>query len=321
MNRNALIKLLVRPGESDQRVCKKLSANKFIAVAEWNRLENHEREFLRAYAVGVAAQKSILVGRSAAVVLGLWTLPLDNAPVTLANPGKRPPSKSQWPDGIEYCWMQIPKMDRHGIKAEGTDDTLWTSTRTRTAVDIARMYGVRHGVVAMDSLFYGKAPWEQHQIRLELEQTIERLGGKKGIAHARQALEWSSTQSESPFESLLRVILREHGIVVQEQMWIGRYARPDFMWGQLAIEIDGDRKLDGNPKAVSLEQTERENWIRRQNYETERIRPGRLLNDEAGVIRRILEAKARSEVLGPPKVKATRNRPRYGEDWRLWKAG
>lgn len=314
MDRSALVARLIRPGRADEQECRRLSATKFIAEADWRVLRDHEREFLQAYAVGVAAQKAVLIGRSAASVLGIWTLPAAGAPVTLANPAHPAPRRAQWPAEVEYRSMRIPPVDIQRV-AHG-HDALLTTTRARTAIDIARMHGVRHGVVAMDSLFAHKTLGEREIARVELEACIHRLAGKPGIAHARKALDWSSTLSESPYESLLRVILRERGITVQEQMWIGRFARPDLLWGQLAIEIDGDIKFDENPKQAALEQVTRENWVRVQNYEFARVQPWEILRREAEVVQQILELKERSLLLDAPKVPATPNRPQHGEDWR-----
>ena len=172
----------------------------------------------------------------------------------------------------------------------------------------------------MDSLFVGKPPLEQERIQAKFHATIKRLAGKKGIGRARQALCWSSTKSESPYESLLRVILRERNIVVREQMWIGRYVRPDLLWGQVAIEIDGlvktAKKNEELAKKVSRDQLLRENWLRKQVYEVVRFEPLEILRDEDACVREILELKARSGLLGEPKVPATVFRPVHGEHWR-----
>lgn len=321
METHALIALLVRPGAADQQLCEKLSATRFIAASDWNALRRHEREYLRCYAHGVAAQRSILVGRSAAMVHGLWTLPADDAPVHLVNPGKKPPAPAQWPEGV-HCWsLTVPPLDIVELAPGGADEILRATTRARTAVDVARLHGVRHGVVAIDSLFLNKGREAERLIRAELESVVQRLRGKKGVAHARQALEWSSTRSESPYESLLRVILREHGIVAQEQMWIGRHVRPDFIWGQLVIEIDGGVKFNEDPKQASMNQIRRENWIRTQGYEVARFEPLHVLLNEADCVREILELKARSELLGPPRVSPTAYRPTKGENWRAVRSG
>ena len=95
MERNALVTHLVRPGESDALACRKLSATRYVAEQVWRGLKAYEQEFLRAYAIGVGAQKSVVVGRSAAVIMGLWTLPAKHSPVMLANPRHSPPPKKQ----------------------------------------------------------------------------------------------------------------------------------------------------------------------------------------------------------------------------------
>ncbi|MCG7278893.1 DUF559 domain-containing protein [Corynebacterium imitans] len=315
MDRRALIALLVRPGKAHEATCRQLSASKFIAESDWTQLKKHEREFLRTYAAGTAAHKAVLVGRSAAIVSGIWTLPIAEDAVTLANPAHPAPWRAQWPRGVKYRSMRIPSTDYYSFSAL-PGDTIRTTTSARTAVDVARLHGVRHGVVAMDSLFYQAKPYEHERIRAELEDAVTRLTGKRGIAHARKALTWCSTKSQSPYESLLRVVLRQRGIAVEEQMWIGRYARPDLLWGQLVIEVDGDAKFAGNGQAAALEQLARENWIRMQHYDVIRVTPRELLRNEERVVREILDLKEHSSLLDAPLTPATHSRPISGEDWR-----
>lgn len=315
MDRRALIALLVRPGKAHEATCRQLSASKFIAESDWTQLKKHEREFLRTYAAGTAAHKAVLVGRSAAIVSGIWTLPIAEDAVTLANPAHPAPWRAQWPRGVKYRSMRIPSTDYYSFSAL-PGDTIRTTTSARTAVDVARLHGVRHGVVAMDSLFYQAKPYEHERIRAELEDAVTRLTGKRGIAHARNALTWCSTKSQSPYESLLRVVLRQRGIAVEEQMWIGRYARPDLLWGQLVIEVDGYAKFAGNGQAAALEQLARENWIRMQHYDVIRVTPRELLRNEERVVREILDLKEHSSLLDAPLTPATHSRPISGEDWR-----
>lgn len=320
MDKIALINLLVRPGDADKEPCKKLSRNKFIAVSDWETLKRHEAEFLRAYAMGAGSPTSALVLRSAAAVHNMWTIPVpgtEETPVYLANPNSRPRGKKTWPEGVEYVRMHIPPMDLFEFKPTDTQDTLRLTTTVRTAVDIARLQGVRAGVIAMDSLFStAQTKNERNHIKAKLETTIERLSGKKGIEDARQALEWSSTRSESPYESLVRLFLRERDIIAQEQMWIGQFARADLLWGQVIIEIDGEVKLDDNPKQAAYDQLERENWIRSQNYEVVRLTTHLIKSDEEECMRRINEMHERSLQLPPPLTEATQRRPTRGVDWR-----
>ena len=99
-------------------------------------------------------------------------------------------------------------------------------------------------------------------------------------------------------------------------MWIGRYARPDLLWGQLVIEVDGDAKFAGNGQAAALEQLARENWIRMQHYDVIRVTPRELLRNEERVVREILDLKEHSSLLDAPLTPATHSRPISGEDWR-----
>lgn len=317
MDKHALINLLIRPGDADKQPCKKLSANKFIAESDWETLGRHEAEFLRAYAMSAASPTSALVLRSAAVVHSMWTMQAGEAPIYLVNPNNRPRGKQFWPQGVEYLRMNIPPIDMLEFNPKGTQDTLRLTTASRTAVDIARLHGVRAGVVAMDSLFYAaRTPKERKQVRLSLQSTINRMTGTKGISNARQALAWSSELSESPYETLVRIFLRERGIIVQEQMWIGQHARADLLWGQVVIEIDGAVKLEDAPWGSSHGQIERENWVRTQNYEVARLTPFLIDNDEEECIRRIMELHERSKLNPPPLTEATRRRPTRGVDWR-----
>lgn len=319
MDKRALIAHLIRPGSADELACTKLSANKFVDASVWQRLKRHEREFLRTYAIGAGAQKAVLVGRSAAVVSGIWVLPVRDAPVTLSYPAQNVPGKASWPKGVQYRRLRIPEADYYAFTVDG--DTIQVTTPARTAVDIARLYGVRHGVVAMDSLFYHANRREHDRIFAELEEVVGRLVGKRGIAHARRALAWCSTKSQSPYESLLRVVLRERGIEAAEQMWIGRFARPDLLWGQLVIEVDGDAKFADNGQAAALEQLERENWLRLQRYAVARVTPHDLLRDEEEVVQKIRALKEHALLLDAPLTPATPFRPHSGVDWRRRRAG
>lgn len=250
---------------------------------------------------------------------GIWTLPEKDAPVTLSYLGKAPSGKGSWREGVEFRRLSVPATDSYTFTSRA-GDTIRTTTPPRTAVDVARLHGVRHGVVAVDSLFYQALPREHERIRAELEDVVIRLAGKRGIDRARRALDWCSTKSESPYESLLRVVLREHGVEAAEQMWIGPYARPDLMWDQLVIEVDGDAKFADNGQAAALEQLERENWLRLQHYAVVRVTPRELLRNEVAVIRRILELKEHASLLDAPLTPATHLRPEFGEDWRRSKA-
>ena len=102
MDQAKLAALLVARGDAEHQECVQLSATKFVPATKWAGLKRYEQEFLRCYAIGVSAHKAVLIGRSAARALGLGVLIQNPEIVELAQRGGRPPSKSQWPDGVIY---------------------------------------------------------------------------------------------------------------------------------------------------------------------------------------------------------------------------
>ncbi|WP_168167539.1 endonuclease domain-containing protein [Corynebacterium sp. HMSC034B08] len=299
MIRQDLVGKLVGRGKAAEQVCVKLSSTRFIARTEWVKLKPHEQQFLRCWAAGAAAHTSILVGRAAATAHGMWVLPR-TFEVEMANPKGRVPRHSQRPSGVTYRRIVVPGMD---ITALGQNDEVKLTTPVRTAVDIARWHGVKEGVVAMDSLFFGKLDAFKGGIHTELEETIHRLSGNRGIEQAREAFRQLSMLSESPYETLVRLLLRRVGVVAQEQMRIGNY-RVDLLWGQLIIEVDGSVKFEQDAARAAQQHIRRENQLREAGYWIIRITPTEVWANEEKVLRRIVEAKRRSEKIGPASVEA-----------------
>ena len=298
MDREALATHLLKKGAAQHHDCVKLSATCFVTEEQWRGMRRHEQEFLRCYAAGLAVSRAVLVGRSAARVANMWVLPTDAEAVELALGAGAVPSTSQWPKGVVYRRFVVPDMDLATYR--GARLTM----PVRTAADIARLHGVRHGVVAMDGLMHGIPRGNRREVRAALQSVIKRLSGKGGIARARQAFELSSVMSDSPFESLFRVILAEHGIAAQEQMWVGDY-RVDLLWGNLIIEIDGYLKYADVPHEVIMRQLARENWLKERGYEVIRLFPADILKDEAACIQRVKGAKLLADARSVPHTPAS----------------
>lgn len=279
--------LVITRSAAEHHECVQVSGTRFIPEEEWKKLKRHEKELVRCFAVATSARKAVLVGRSAARAQGMWVLAHDAEIVELAQREGRPPSKSQWPEKVIYRRVCLPDRD------VGEGQGMRYTQPARTAVDIARFHTVRDGVVAMDSVCAKRLATHR-----DIEAVIRRLGGKHGIAKAREALSLSSAKSESPFETLLRVILAENGIPVEEQMWIGDF-RTDLLWGNLIIEIDGRMKFEDTPHETVLKQLERENWLKEQGYEVIRFFPSEILKDEAACVQRVLRAKLLADARVP----------------------
>lgn len=322
IDRDALVALLLRPGQAHAQPSVKLSATRWIAAEEWDRLKPHEREFVRAYATGVAARSGAVVGLSSARLHLMWVLPQKNPLVELVTPTSKPPSRSQWPEGVMYRREIIPDIDLTQVHGIANKETILFTTPARTAVDIARWYGVRAGVVALDSLLSDMPNKEHAAFRRLVHATTQRLAGCRGIQNARQALEWTSHLSESPGESIFRIACLQRGIVLQEQMWIGPDTRVDFLDDDdLVIEIDGEVKHGADPKKSALEQLQRENWVRETRRHVIRFTANEAMRDVDRCVDRYLAFKKNAPHLGPPTVEASGFRPSFGPTWRVNQAG
>lgn len=306
MERHKLVGLLEGRGSRQLGGRTRLSATKYVKTEVFDQLEVHEQKFLRSYAAGAAAHRSVLTGFSAARIHGMWVIPNDNELVELTNPRGTPPNRACWPDGVQYRHMKVPEKDIRTVGGS-VGDRVQVTSPVRTAIDIARLHGVRAGVVAMDSLFSGRNAQERAQLHASIKTMLEQMAGKRGMKQARRAYALSSEQSESPFESLFRVILIENGIQVQQQMWIGD-ARVDLLAGWLVIEIDGAIKLEKDPKRAALLQLQRENWLRELFFEVARFTPGQILNEEEECVRIVRQLMEVAERKGPPKVTPTPRR-------------
>lgn len=297
MDYSALMKLVAGPSIVEKHECVQVAGNRFVPADAWHALKTHEQQYVRSYAAVARAKKAVAVGRSAARIMGMWVLPAE-CEVELAMPNGHPPPKSQWPEGLVYRHMTIPDSD---ILTGGLKREVRCTTGYRTAVDIARIHGVREGVIAMDSLFRDQSDANKVVTWNNLQKAVERARGKDKVRCAREALEQCSPYSESPYETLMRLILLEHGIVVDVQQQIGKYI-VDLLWGTLIIEIDGYVKFEDKPSEAVRKQLLRENRLKEMGYEVIRFFPWEIQNDPAGCIARILEAKARADARGPASV-------------------
>lgn len=124
-----------------------------------------------------------------------------------------------------------------------TVDGVPVTSLVRTAVDVARTGSSAQGVAVFDHLLH-----RQLVTRDELEQVLGRLGGRRGVGRARDALAFADPLAESPGESISRVTARELRVrapVLQQEFDtdVGRF-RVDFWWPEHGVvgEFDGRAK-------------------------------------------------------------------------------
>jgi hypothetical protein len=142
--------------------------------------------------------------------------------------------------GQRRRWVQV-----HGHRLD--PDDVWTvdgipvTSPARTVVDLACSLPVRDAVATGDAAL-------RDGVELgELLAVLERIGPRRGIAAARQAIALLDASSESYGESVSRVLLHEHGVVPplpqvlvydRRGSFVGRV---DFTWPALGVigEFDG----------------------------------------------------------------------------------
>lgn len=113
--------------------------------------------------------------------------------------------------------------------------------------------------------------------RLTTKQELQTVLGEcprwPGIARAREVVEFADERSESPLESIARVVFRDLGLPAPElQVWLGGVSEPvgrvDFYWKRYRTiaETDGAAKYRDNPRRVP-EQLRRDQLLREDGYE------------------------------------------------------
>ena len=116
----------------------------------------------------------------------------------------------------------------------------------RTAVDVAREYGLEDGVIACDQALARGVP------RLALTTVLEQMRCWPHVTVARKAVELADPGAENLGESLARLLVVELGFgTPRTQVWVeeaGRRARLDMLLNGHAFEFDGRLKFIGRDR-------------------------------------------------------------------------
>jgi hypothetical protein len=124
-----------------------------------------------------------------------------------------------------------------------TVDEVMVTTPARTVVDLSRNVTFRSGVVLADSAL--RAGTTVDELRAVLDYCRRWPGRRRAIA----VVEFATGLSESPLESVSRVLFADAGLPtpeLQAQIFDGTtfVARVDFRWGRVIGEADGMSKYD-----------------------------------------------------------------------------
>ncbi len=172
------------------------------------------------------------------------------------------------------------------------------TTAARTAIDLARTLPFRAGVVAADSALHHRLATMD-----ELQAVLAVCSRWRGAATAADVIGFADGRSESPLESIARVVFRDIGLPApQPQALIGTaddVARVDFFWGRYRtiVEVDGAVKYADPLRARA--QLERDSWLRSLGYEVVHFTWDEITTMPEFVATRIREAFRRGALLAP----------------------
>lgn len=153
-------------------------------------------------------------------------------------------------------------------------DGLRTVTPALAIAQVAACFGMRAGVVAGDSGLHRAG-----LTRARLEVAVEQIGHATGIDASRAMLRRLDPGSQSPGESLLRLIAQDLGFEVQTQFPVlddfGRafaYADLRLKGTRSLLEFDGGMKYEGaNGRQALMKEKAREERIRDRGWGVDRI--------------------------------------------------
>lgn len=211
-----------------------------ISQESWAELTSDEKKRITVKAVGRQMETAIVVGKAAGELWGLWILGTDYLiDVSYPRNASGPPKK-QWPPGVRYRRMHIPRED--WIEHKG----LRMTSLARTVIDICRLESFAQGLAAIES--YLKAG----NSRAVLVRHFEKIGNLSGKKKFLRALKYANLQSQSAAESWAKAQMIEIGIDLAKlqqnpKLFInGSKYFPDFLFdGWLAIEVNGEEKYTG----------------------------------------------------------------------------
>ncbi len=211
----------------------------------------------------VARQSYVLSHSSAAVVHGIGCRPHWRELVHVSHPGVL---GGRTEGGVKHHPAAVPDDQLTVV------DDLDVTSLARTAIDIAREYGIEDGVVACDQVLRRGVP------RSRLYDVLAQMGSWPNVTRGRAAVRLADPGAENLAESLARMLVIELGFgTPSTQVWIedgGRRVRVDMILNGHIFEFDGLVKYTGEfgeGTEVLWKEKQREDWLRAPGFGISRI--------------------------------------------------
>jgi hypothetical protein len=183
-------------------------------------------------------------------------------------------------DELSVSVAALPASHLHAQPLYGVE----TLSLARALIDVARTCPLREAVIPMD------AALARHRLtKDDLRACLATCADWPGASAALKVIEFAEPKTESPAESLSRVMFLEQDIEMPEpQVWVCEGDIPiyrlDFLWLRHRVigEVDGKIKLSGGDPNVLWEEKRREDYLReadhdmiRWSYDDARYKPAR----------------------------------------------
>lgn len=221
-------------------------------------LKDGERLLRTVAALAVSGPGTVVSHQSAALLHGIDLLGKPGGKVTATGSPKHGWRGRPW---IHLHAAELPAS--HVTAASGFPMT----TAARTVIDLARELNFWSGLVAADSALHRKLTTKD-----ELLAVLAACPRWRGIRRAAEVVEFADKRSESPLESIARVVFRDCGLPPPDlQVWLGGVVEPvgrvDFYWKQYRTiaEVDGELKYKDPARAKA--QLKRDSLLRSDGYE------------------------------------------------------
>lgn len=287
-NKQELIDLLVDVRKitvKDRVLLEKIAADEYLYLASfivfprnrWSELTWYERNWLRAVAAGKTATRAVVVSRSAARLLGMWTIGRKEEVPEVALPSGGIPPRAQVErvrKFVRYRSVYLPESDFY------LGDGVRCTTMSRTFIDIARFHGFEEGLVALDYVLAKGFSKE------DVKSKVKLLGRVRNVGIVWKCLKYGRSDSQSPYESYARAILLEAGYEnISCQVAVGGFYVDLLVKGKVVIEIDGDSKYDGTTyekpvDEVIVAERKREKVITNKGFVVLRYSPKDLIHNQ-----------------------------------------
>jgi hypothetical protein len=138
----------------------------------------------------------------------------------------------------------------------------------RTVVDLTRTLPFRDAVVITDSALRQE---KEKTTKHELRQVLAVCTQWPGVKQARKAVDFADERSDSPLESVARVVIAEAGLPPPElQATVhgpGFAFRVDFLWKDQRVILEGDGLLKYNDRKDLIKQFDRDRLLRDAGYQ------------------------------------------------------